>query len=83
MDSTSQATRILKELKKHPKGIANYRFPQMGILRYSARIADLRAEGYNIIPERQVINGRLTGVWTYRLGRKKRLSERFKHIFVN
>lgn len=88
MDTSTQATKILKALKRSPKsGIANYQFPRMGILRYSARIADLRKEGYNIIPERQVINGRSTGVWVYRLGESKPLpketfADRFKHIFL-
>lgn len=68
MDSTSQTSRLLKVLKANKKhGVANYRFPQMGILRYSARLADLRKEGYSIVAERVYANGRWTGVWNYRL----------------
>lgn len=68
MDSTSQCSRLLKVLKANKKhGVANYRFPQMGVLRYSARIADLRKEGFEIVAERVYAHGRWTGVWTYRL----------------
>ncbi len=66
-NSISQCSRLLKELKAHPDGIENYKFPHMAILRYSARIADLRAEGYPIIAERVYLNGRWTGIWKYRL----------------
>lgn len=64
----SQEARIIHELKKAgQRGLPNYRFPQMGILRYSARIGDLRKEGYQIVAERQYLHGRWSGVWIYRL----------------
>jgi len=65
----SQSAELLKMLKKAGKrGVPNYKFPQHHILRYSARIADLRALGFNIPePERQRHWGRLTGVYVYRL----------------
>ena len=62
----SQSTKLLNMLRKSGKhGIENYKFPQQGILRYSARIADLRAEGFNIYCERLVIKGRATGTYKY------------------
>ena len=66
MDKDSQCARIIKELKKHRKdGVENYKFPRMGILRYSSRIYDLRKDGHNIAVERQIIRGRYTGVYKY------------------
>lgn len=67
MSQLSQTARVLRMLKQSHNGVANYRFPQSGILRYSGRIAELRQEGHNIIAERQVIKGRSTGVWFYHL----------------
>jgi len=62
----SQSTKLLTMLRKAGKhGIENYKFPQQGILRYSARIADLRAEGFNVYCERVVIDGRHTGTFKY------------------
>ena len=63
----SQTTALLKMLRKAGKhGVKNYEFPMRGILRYSARIGELRAEGFNIVAERQHLpNGRSTGVFTY------------------
>ena len=63
----SQCSKILKMLKAHPDGVANYKFPQAGILKYSSRITDLRHDGHEIMAERQFIKGRATGVWLYRL----------------
>ena len=63
----SQSTSILKMLRKAgSKGVKNYQFPMNGILRYSARIGELRAEGFNIVAERvRLPNGRATNVFTY------------------
>ena len=65
----SQEERILKLLRKAGnKGVANYDFPRHRILRYSARIGDLRAEGFNIYCERERLpNGRATNVFRYYL----------------
>lgn len=65
----SQTTAVLKMLRKAKKhGVKNYEFPMRGILRYSARIGELRAEGFNIVAERQKLpNGRSTGVFRYTL----------------
>jgi len=63
MSQTSKLLTMLKKAGKH--GIENYKFPQQGILRYSARIADLRAEGFNIYCERVIIKGRYTGTFKY------------------
>lgn len=64
----SQTTKLLQMLRQNKiRGVENYKFPQRQILRYSARIADLRADGYNIYCERVVINGRATGTFKYYL----------------
>lgn len=65
----SQTTTVLKMLRKAGNhGVANYKFPSSRILRYSARIAELRQEGFNIpAPERQMHHGRFTGVYVYHL----------------
>lgn len=67
MDTLTQTTRILNLLKASPNGVPNYRFSRMGILCYSKRIQELRADGHVILAERQFVNGRATGVWKYRL----------------
>lgn len=68
MDNSTQASKVLKAIKNSgSRGFPNYKFPQMGILRYSARIGDLRREGHAIQAERQIINGKYTGIWFYRL----------------
>jgi hypothetical protein len=63
----SQEAKLLSMLRKAGKhGVPNYRFPEAKILRYSARIGDLRNEGYDIICERvKLPNGRSTGVFKY------------------
>lgn len=62
----SQHAKILKALKEAGnKGVPNYSFPHMQILKYSSRISELREEGHNIYCERQILNGRYTGVWYY------------------
>lgn len=63
----TQNSKVYKMLKNSKRGVENYRFPQAGILRYSARINDLRKDGHNILTERQIINGRHTGVYKYYL----------------
>jgi len=63
----SQTSKILKMLEKAgSRGVMNYQFPRNNILRYSARIGELRADGYNIIAERiKLKNGRSTNVYRY------------------
>ena len=69
MDKLSQNDRIIKMLRRAgSRGIANYEFPRHRILRLSARVNDLRQDGYNIYCERQYLpNGRATNVWKYYL----------------
>lgn len=69
----SQTTKVLKMLRKAgQRGVPNYKFYSNRILRPSARIAELRADGYNIIAERQHLpNGRATNVWNYVLIEEK------------
>lgn len=62
----SQEAKVLRAIKlSGNKGFPNYKFPQMGVLRYSARIGDLRKEGHNIYCERVRRNGRATGTFLY------------------
>lgn len=63
----AQTSKILKLLRANKNGVANYKFPQNNILRYSARIADLRKDGFSIIAVRQIVNNKSTGVWVYHL----------------
>lgn len=67
MSELSQHARILKMLRHAgSKGVANWEFPQARILRLSARIQELRAEGHDIIVERDYLpNGRATNVFRY------------------
>lgn len=66
MSQEAKLLHMLKQAGSH--GIANYKFPEARILRYSARINDLRKQGYEILCERQVLpNGRSTGVFKYYL----------------
>lgn len=69
MVQLSQEARILKMLRKAGKrGVENYQFPKHRILRLSARLGELRQQGYNIYCERQYLpNGRATSVWKYYL----------------
>jgi len=68
----SQATQLLKMLRKAGKhGVENYKFPEAKILRYSGRIAELRAEGFNIYCERVFVKGRATGTFRYFLDEPK------------
>jgi hypothetical protein len=65
----SQDAQILSMLKKNKrKGVANYEFPAHRILRYSARIDELRKDGHNITCTRDYLpNGRATNVFRYHL----------------
>ena len=67
MSELSQTTKLLRMLwAAGSNGVPNYKFYENRILRPSARIAELRAEGYNIIAVRQKLpNGRSTNVWNY------------------
>lgn len=68
MNDLTQTSKILTMLRKAKnRGVENYRFSQQRILRYSARIKDLRDDGHNIITERVKLNGRSTGVFRYTL----------------
>lgn len=68
MSHLTQHGRILRMLRHHKRrGVANYKFPQAGILCYTKRIEELRKEGYNILAERQEHRGHKTGVWKYYL----------------
>ena len=69
MSELTQTSKVLKMLWKAGKrGVPNYKFYENRILRPSARIAELRADGYNIVAERQQLpNGRYTGIWFYKL----------------
>jgi hypothetical protein len=68
----SQEARLLKALRKAGKhGVENFKFPQMHILRYSARIGDLRSQGFNIYCERVYHHGKATGTFKYYLSEEK------------
>ena len=69
MSKLSQEERLLKMLRAAGnKGVPNYEFPKNQILRYSARIGDLRNDGHNIYCEREYLpNGRASGVFRYYL----------------
>lgn len=69
MDKLSQQGKILKLLKENNKlGFPNYNFPKYGILKYNARISELRQDGHAIVAVRDKLdNGRSTGVWRYYL----------------
>ena len=66
MSKDSQHTQILKLLRAYKQGVPNYLFPNRGILKYNARISELRQEGYNIKAERvRLPNGMATNVFKY------------------
>lgn len=66
--SESHESKVMRMLKANMKfGVANYKFPENHILCYTKTISRLRADGVNISSERQVVNGRSTGVWMYKL----------------
>jgi hypothetical protein len=44
----SQASRILEYLRNHPEGAYNFELARDFSLRYSARIFELRRDGWNI-----------------------------------
>lgn len=65
MDSTSQATKIYRTIKKRNRwGVPNYDLARIS-LKYSSRIAELRKDGHNITAVRQYKDGRATGTWLY------------------
>jgi hypothetical protein len=71
MNELSQSERIIKELKKTPKGVPNYRLAQLS-LKYSSRITELRHDGWNIYCERQHLkNGRASGTYLYFLNEEE------------
>lgn len=64
----SQEQRVLEFLKRRKViGVKNHEFPNIGILRYSARLSDLRKKGHHITCERLYKNGKATGTFIYRL----------------
>lgn len=63
----SQEQRVLQMLQKRPKwGVKNYEFTDANILRYSARIGELR-KTHHITCERLYKDGKATSVFVYRL----------------
>lgn len=81
----SQHETIIRMLKANKRrGVENWRFPQARILRYNARIGELRADGWNITMERDRLpNGRASNVWRYFLiedDDKPTLRQRLKRI---
>lgn len=73
VSESSQQGKVLKMLRRAgSKGVANYEFPQNRVLKYNARISELRQDGYNIYAERVILpNGRFSGVWRYYLNEKE------------
>ena len=65
----SKQTQVLKMLRSAgSRGVPNYAFPQHRILRLSARLGELRAEGFNIVCTRDHLpNGKATNVFRYSL----------------
>lgn len=82
MDKATQQTKILNLLRKTPTGVPNYRFPQIGILKYSSRITELRHDGYNVYCERDRLpNGKATSIYRYFLNeqpKKTKLVDRIR-----
>lgn len=63
----SQEQRVLAMLKRKKRwGVKNYEFADAGILRYSARIGELR-KTHRISCERLYRNGKATNTFIYRL----------------
>lgn len=63
----SQEQRVLQMLRRRPVlGVKNYEFTNAGILRYSARIGNLRKQ-YHITCERLYRKGKATGTFIYKL----------------
>ena len=67
----SQSTRILNKIKSYPKyhlghGVPNYKLARIA-LNYTMRISDLRRDGYGIVAELEIRNGKATGTYRYRL----------------
>ena len=74
MSKLTQQQQVLQLLRKAGnKGVPNYAWYQNRILRPSARIGELRAEGFNIYCERERLpNGRATNVYRYYLIEEKK-----------
>lgn len=65
MDSTTQATKIYKIIKKNNRwGTPNYMLSRIS-LKYSSRISELRKDGHDIYCERVYRNGKATGTFLY------------------
>ena len=71
MNKLSQHTQIIRELRKHPEGVPNYRFPKMFILSYTKRISELRQEGWNIQISRLFYKDKATSTFIYKLIEEK------------
>lgn len=81
----SQHETIIRMLKANKRrGVENWRFAQNHILRYNARIRELRLDGWNITMERDRLpNGHASNVWRYFLieeDDKQTLTQRLKRI---
>lgn len=74
MSKLTQQEQVLQLLRKAGnKGVPNYALYQHRILRPSARIGELREEGFNIYCEREYLqNGRATNVYRYYLIEEKK-----------
>jgi hypothetical protein len=69
----TQSQKIINQLRTAGnKGVANHALANYN-LGYRGRITELRQDGYNIHCERQIINGRSTGVWMYYLTEEQEL----------
>lgn len=84
----SQEAKLLMMLKRNKRrGVANYEFPANRILRYSARIGDLRKDGYIITCVRDRLpNGKASNVFRYFLideDDKPSLMDRFKKAIAS
>jgi hypothetical protein len=62
MSQTQQVYKML--LRAGSRGVPNFDFPKHRILRYSARIGELRKD-YDILCEREYHHGKATGVFRY------------------
>lgn len=71
--SEQQTDKMLKMLRKAGKrGVENYKFTEVRMLRYSSVVQDLRAQGHDIYVERVFLpNGRATNVYKYYLNEPK------------
>lgn len=64
----TQSQRLLAYLKNHPDGILNINMQRdFGVLRYSARINDLRNDGHDIRCQKVLTGGKYKGICRYYL----------------